>query len=157
MSLSEEVVTTLINKNLTISICESVTGGMIASSLVDIPNASKTFIASIITYTNKSKSMLLGVKKETLEKYGAISKEIANEMVNGLIKKTNSDIGISITGNAGPKPNENKPIGLAYLGICVIDKIYVYEIHSDKIDRNDIRIDFVYQALSYLQKHLSKR
>ena len=85
-------------KPLTISTAESCTGGMIASKLIEVPGISKNFIESIVSYSNEAKIKRLKVKKETLEKYGAVSEEVAREMLAGL----NTDIGISTTGIAGP-------------------------------------------------------
>ncbi|MDR3330151.1 MAG: CinA family protein [Mycoplasmataceae bacterium] len=146
----QEIVEILKNKHLTLSTCESVTGGMIGSHIVNVSGVSKVYLGGIITYSNESKIKLANVVPKTLDKFGAISKETALEMAVGVIGKFKSDVAISITGNAGPISDENKQVGMAYVCICVIDKTYTYEIHSKETERNQIRIDFTFKALSLL-------
>jgi len=77
-------------------------------------------------------------------------------MASNTRKIFNTDIAISITGNAGPDPDENKKVGLAYIGVAVLDKIYAYEIISDEKDRNSIRIDFTSRVLTILERVLTE-
>lgn len=114
-------------KGYTISFVESCTAGMVASRFVNFNGASKCFNESYVTYSNESKVKNVNVSKETLEKYGAVSKETAEEMVKGLSNKTNSQVCISITGVAGPEKSENKEAGLVYIGVKVLDKIEVFK------------------------------
>ena len=108
----------LIEKNITISSCESCTAGYFSKMLTDVPGISAVFERGIATYTWRAKQEELGVKLETLEKYTAESPEVAKEMAEGLAKKTGSDICISVTGVAGPDDiDEARPAGLAYCGI----------------------------------------
>lgn len=105
-----------------ISVAESCTGGLLADSFINISGASEVFLEGIITYSNESKIKRLGVKQETLKKYGAVSEEVAKEMVLGL----KTDVGISTTGIAGPSGgSEDKPVGLVYIGIRVGKKIKI--------------------------------
>lgn len=117
---TEEIIINLLNeKQMTLAVCESITGGMISSRLTKVAGASSVFNRGIISYSNISKIDELGVKKETLEKYGPVSKETAYEMAKGLFDKSVVDIAISTTGLAGPSgATEEKPIGLVY--ICII-------------------------------------
>lgn len=109
----------LIEKNISISCCESCTGGLFAKALTDIAGISKVFDRGLVTYSWESKMNELGVRRETLEKFTAESPEVAKEMAEGLHEKTGSDICISITGIAGPEDiDEARPAGLAYIGIC---------------------------------------
>ena len=106
------IIDKLIKKNQTLSVAESCSGGLLASSFVNVSGASQVFLEGVVTYSNEAKIKRLGVKKETLEKYGAVSEETAREMVCGL--KTFA--GISITGIAGPTGGtKEKPVGLVYM------------------------------------------
>ncbi|WP_335934794.1 CinA family nicotinamide mononucleotide deamidase-related protein [Fusobacterium polymorphum] len=137
-------------KPLTISTAESCTGGMIASKLIEVPGISENFIEAIVSYSNKAKIKRLKVKKETLEKYGAVSEEVAREMLAGL----NTDIGISTTGIAGPGGgSKDKPVGLVYIGIKVKDEVKVFK-RELKGDRNKIRQRAMMHALYNLLKIL---
>ncbi|OAV64797.1 hypothetical protein Barb6_03102 [Bacteroidales bacterium Barb6] len=152
MSLAEEVVQLLTTKNLTLATCESVTGGMIGAQIVGVSHASKVYRGGLVTYSDDSKIKLASINRRTIDTFGAISTQTAKEMAEGTIKQLRTDIAISITGNAGPIANENKPIGLAYVAITVIDRTYVNELISHEKTRNEIRIDFTFQALSLLLK-----
>ena len=137
-------------KPLTISTAESCTGGMIASKLIEVPGISENFIEGIVSYSNEAKIKRLKVKKETLEKYGAVSEEVAREMLAGL----NTDIGISTTGIAGPGGGtKNKPVGLVYIGIKVKDEVKIFR-RELKGDRNKIRQRAMMHALYNLLKIL---
>ncbi|PHI07529.1 CinA family nicotinamide mononucleotide deamidase-related protein [Fusobacterium polymorphum] len=137
-------------KPLTISTAESCTGGMIASKLIEVPGISKNFIESIVSYSNEAKIKRLKVKKETLEKYGAVSEEVAREMLAGL----KTDIAISTTGIAGPGGgSKDKPVGLVYIGIKVKDEVKVFK-RELKGDRNKIRQRAMMHALYNLLKIL---
>ena len=137
-------------KPLTISTAESCTGGMIASKLIEVPGISENFIESIVSYSNEAKIKRLKVKKETLEKYGAVSEEVAREMLAGL----NTDIGISTTGIAGPGGGtKDKPVGLVYIGIKVKDEVKIFR-RELKGDRNKIRQRAMMHALYNLLKIL---
>ena len=139
-------------KPLTISTAESCTGGMIASKLIEVPGISTNFIEGIVSYSNEAKIKRLKVKKETLEKYGAVSEEVAREMLAGL----KTDIGISTTGIAGPDGGtKDKPVGLVYIGIKVKDEVKIFR-RELKGDRNKIRQRAMMHALYNLLKILSK-
>ncbi|ALF26454.1 damage-inducible protein CinA [Fusobacterium nucleatum subsp. nucleatum] len=140
-------------KSLTISTAESCTGGMVASKLIEVPGISENFIESIVSYSNEAKIKRLKVKKETLEKYGAVSEEVAREMLAGL----KTDVGISTTGIAGPGGGtKDKPVGLVYIGIKVKNEVKVFK-RELKGDRNKIRQRAMMHALYNLLKILSKK
>ena len=140
-------------KPLTISTAESCTGGMIASKLIEVPGISTNFIEGIVSYSNEAKIKRLKVKKETLEKYGAVSEEVAREMLAGL----KTDVGISTTGIAGPGGGtKDKPVGLVYIGIKVKNEVKVFK-RELKGDRNKIRQRAMMHALYNLLKILSKK
>ncbi|MDO4177441.1 MAG: competence/damage-inducible protein A, partial [Bacillota bacterium] len=126
----------LIERGLSISCAESCTGGMFAAALTDTPGISAVFDRGLVTYSNQAKIDELGVKPETLEKYGAVSRETALEMAEGVRHVSGSDIGISVTGIAGPDGGtEEKPVGLTYIGISYGDKLECREIHRTLNDR----------------------
>ncbi len=116
-TLPEFIVLEAIKKNITFSIAESCTGGLISSRLTDIPNSSQVFLGSTINYSNQSKVELIGVLPQTISSFGAVSQETAQEMANGVLNKFNSDISISTTGIAGPSGGSlDKPVGTLVIG-----------------------------------------
>lgn len=147
------IIKKLIEKNKTLSVAESCSGGLLSSSFIDVPGASKVFLEGIVTYSNEAKMERLGVKKETLEKYGAVSAETAKEMVCGL----KTDIAISITGIAGPDGGtEEKPVGLVYMGIKVDDEIFI-EKKVFSGPRRKVRERAVLHSLFCLNKILKRK
>ena len=114
-NFSKKLINFCINEKLSISIAESCTGGMITSKLISIPGASNVLDCGLITYSNISKQNYLKVPKYEIEKYGAVSKEVAELMITGLKNKNNSDIYISTTGIAGPEGgSKKKPVGTVF-------------------------------------------
>lgn len=107
-------------KTLKISTAESCTGGLIASRITDVSGASAVFCEGVVTYANEAKSKYLGVKRETLAEYGAVSSQTAREMVCGLIDRMDCNVAIAVTGIAGPTGGTaEKPVGLVYIGVAV--------------------------------------
>lgn len=118
-SIESVVVAKLKEKKKTVAFAESCTGGLISKRLTDVPGASEVFGFGFCTYANEAKAKLLGVKPETLEKYGAVSSQTAEEMALGARLVSSSDIAVSVTGIAGPGGGtEEKPVGLVYMGIA---------------------------------------
>lgn len=116
-------------KQLTIASVESITGGLFANRLTNISGASEVFRGSIVSYQLCTKETLLGIAPELLLRHGAISSEVAKEMAERGQALFKSDIAVAITGNAGPKPSEDKPVGLIYLAITYLGKTTVQELH----------------------------
>lgn len=117
-SLESVLAELLIKKNMTIAVAESCTGGLLSATLVNYAGISKVFIDGAVTYSNEAKIKRLGVKKDTLDKYGAVSSQIAIEMAEGIAKTANTNIGLSTTGIAGPDGGTtDKPVGLVYIGM----------------------------------------
>lgn len=143
----EKIVNLLKKYNLTLSCAESLTGGSFASTVTNIPGASSIFKGGIVSYTNEIKANVLNVKQDTLDTFGAVSKQCCYEMAQNIKTIFNSDIGVSFTGNAGPSASENKPVGLVYVGISYLDKIDVYELHL-KGDRISIKNQCILYAIS---------
>ncbi len=118
-SLEEAVVRLLTKKHLTVATAESCTGGLVAKRITDIPGSSAVFHMGAVTYANEIKTRLLGVPEETLKQYGAVSPQTARLMAQGVRERSGSDIGVGITGIAGPDGGTpEKPVGLVYLALC---------------------------------------
>lgn len=153
-SLEKVVAELLCKKKLSISIAESCTGGMIAATLISYPGISEIFKEGVVTYSNEAKVKRLGVKEETLRKFGAVSEETAREMVMGIAKSLNTDIAISSTGIAGPGGGtEDKPVGLVYIGIYIKGDIIVERLNL-KGDREAVRKKATLNALNLLRKEI---
>ena len=134
--LIEVVGKLLLKKHITVSCAESCTGGLFAAALTDIPGISEVFERGIVTYSNRAKMEELGVKSETLDKFGAVSPETACEMAAGLAEKTGSDLCISVTGIAGPGGGTSeKPVGLVYIGISYNGQVNVIELRGRNVNR----------------------
>ncbi len=140
VSLEKSIIDLLESNKMTLSTVESCTGGLIASSIVSVSGASEVFKCGLVTYSNKSKRKLAGVKKGTLDKYGAVSSQVATEMAKGGAGVTKSDVCIAVTGIAGPDGGtDEKPVGLVYIACCVNGKVKVQEYHFSG-NRNKIRL-----------------
>jgi len=127
----------ILKKKYKIAVAESCTGGRICYELTKISGISKIFISGVIAYSNSSKIKILNVKKESLIKYGAVSKEVAIEMAKNILKITKSDYSISTTGISGPTGfSKKKPLGLVYIAISnkKITKVYKNIFKGSRID-----------------------
>ncbi len=123
VNLQEQVCKLLQDKNLTLALAESCTGGYVSSLIVQVPGCSAWFMGSTITYSYEAKEKVLGVKKETLNKYGAVSKECVDEMLVGCLKKYDTHCAIAISGIAGPEGGTTeKPVGTIYIGVVMKGK-----------------------------------
>lgn len=105
--------------NLRIATAESCTGGMVAAALTDIPGSSAVFERGFVTYTNAAKMQMLGVVRETLDAFGAVSEPVAQQMAEGALAHSDAQIAVSITGIAGPGGSEFKPEGRVCFGLAV--------------------------------------
>ncbi len=118
ISFEAYIVEELKRRGVTVSVAESCTGGGLGSRITSIPGSSEVFLGGVVAYSDQLKKKLLGVREETLEKYGAVSSETAREMADGIRRMTGSDIGVSITGIAGPGGGAlGKPVGLVHMHI----------------------------------------
>ena len=152
VTLEKAVVDLLLANKLTVSTVESCTGGLVAARLINVPGVSEVFKSGYITYSNKAKRRLLGIKKSTLLKHGAVSEEIAREMAKGAALVSKSDVTVSITGIAGPDGgSEEKPVGLVYIGCNVCGRTTVKECHFSG-NRTKIRENTVSSALSLMRE-----
>lgn len=152
VTLEKAVVDLIIANGLTVGTVESCTGGMVAARLINVPGVSDAFKSGIVTYSNKAKRRFVGVKKATLDKYGAVSKQTATEMAKGLSALNKADVVISTTGIAGPDGGtEDKPVGLVYIGCYVCGKTSVKECHFTG-NRQKIRENTVVAALNFTRE-----
>ena len=149
---AREIITRAQKMNLTLATAESCTGGMVSASLTEIPGASSVFERGFITYSNQSKSQMLGVSEETLEKYGAVSAQTAREMALGVLNNSQVDCAISITGIAGPGGGTiEKPVGLVFFGYVKRNQpINFLEKKFGLNSREMIRMEATKQALDLL-------
>ena len=128
MSSYKNVIKNLLKKNISISVAESCTGGQLSKFFTDTPGISKIFHMGLITYSNKSKSLILNIPSKLIKHHGAVSEKIANLMSKNLSKISKSQLCVSTTGIAGPSGgSRNKPVGLVYIGITFNKKTFVFK------------------------------
>lgn len=156
VTLEEKLVKMLKKRGLTMSTAESCTGGMIAAKLVNVSGVSEVFRSGAVTYANEAKMQLLGVKKKTLRKYGAVSAQTAEEMAIGAVMNLDTDVAVAVTGIAGPDGGtKEKPVGLVYIGCYVCGQVNVYECHFTGT-REKIRESTTIMALNLIRLMLLK-
>ncbi len=152
ISLEKAVVKLLAANKLTVTCAESCTGGMLSARLINVPGISDYYKAGFVTYSNKAKRKLLGVKKSTLNKHGAVSAQTAEQMAKGAALAAKSDVAVAITGIAGPDGGtKEKPVGLVYIACYVSGKITV-ERFQFKGNRAKVRESSVSAALGLMRK-----
>lgn len=151
MALEEQVVEKLIEKNYHISFAESCTGGLCCGTIVNVTNASKVLDMSFVTYANEAKIKLLGVKADTILTHGVVSEEVAFEMAQGVAKQAESEVGVGITGVAGPGGGTaKKPVGMVCFGFYINGETVTYTKQFGEIGRNQVRkssLEFVLETL----------
>ena len=153
MPIIKKIIDKLIKKNISISVAESCTGGLIAHTITKYSGVSKIFSYGIITYSNKAKSKYLSVSKTNPSKFGAVSKEVAEDMINGLYKNERTKICISTTGIAGPNGGTKlKPVGLVYIGIKIANKNYIFKkiYKGNRLDIQRRTRDFIFRKINKL-------
>ncbi len=140
---------------LHVAVAESCTGGYVAKRLTDVSGASEVFECGVVTYSNRMKRQLLGVSQQTLDTFGAVSEETAREMAAGVRRLSGAEIGVSVTGNAGPEPSEGKEVGLVYIGVDSPEMSRVFMLQVNRRDqdaRETIRYLTSSHALSLILK-----
>ncbi len=144
-------------KKFTVSCAESCTGGLLTSKLTDVPGSSDYLKGAIVAYSNEIKISTLNVKEATLKKFGAVSEETAQEMADNVRKILNTDIGVGVTGIAGPTgATENKPIGLVYISVSGMHGSQVQKFNFSG-SRIEIKSKVVNAALTMVQNYLDLR
>ncbi len=150
----KDIINTLKKRNQTITFAESCTGGRVASAFTAISGASSVFNGSVVTYSNNIKSNWIGVKEETLIKYGAVSLECVSEMLDGVIKFANANGAIAISGIAGPDGGtEDKPVGTVYIGIKYLNKTIVNRYYFNG-NREEVQKEATKRAIELFFKNL---
>ena len=141
--LEQVIADLLIQNNLTVSTAESCTSGLLASRLTDVPGSSQYFKGGSVCYSNELKINDIGVDKDLIERYGAVSEEVAESLAKNIAQKNNTDIGIGITGIAGPDGGtEKKPVGLVFVGIFYKNNLYIkrYNLTPDRITNRELTV-----------------
>lgn len=146
-----EVVDLLKEKNYHISFAESCTGGLAAARLINVPNVSHVLDASVVTYANEAKIKYLGVNQKSIDEFGVVSEQVAKEMALGVAENNKAEVGVGITGIAGPTGAvPGKPVGTVCFGFSIEGDVSTYTMHFGNPGRNEVRrmsVDFVYQKL----------
>ncbi len=156
MKVEERIVEILLREGMRVATAESCTGGLVAATLVDVPGMSGVFEEGYITYANKAKERLLGVRKETLSSFGAVSEQTAREMAEGAAKAAGADCAVVTTGIAGPDGGTpEKPVGLVYIGCYVKGKTTVKKCLFTGT-RRAVRESAAREALEFLLKRLEE-
>lgn len=157
MQLAEEIVTVLATNKWKLTTAESCTGGMIASTLINVPGISDYYDEGYITYANHAKEKLLSVDSKVLKEKGAVSREVAEMMARGAAKVSGADAAIAVTGIAGPGGGtKEKPVGLVYIGCYLQGMILVTENHFTG-SRLEVRQQTTQAALKLMYDCFMKR
>ena len=155
-SLEEVCFALLKDRGLTVGTAESCTGGLLAKLLTDLPGSSAVFRGGVVSYTNGVKAGLLGVPQDLLDRYGAVSPQVAEAMARGAKASLGCDIALSTTGVAGPDADDRgNPIGLVYLGLAWGDQCQVTEFRAGPVERERVRRQAAQTALDLLRRHLT--
>ena len=155
-SIEERIVDLLKMNGLTVSTAESCTGGLVAGRIINAPGASNVYSEGFVTYSNEAKHRYLKVKTSTLKKHGAVSKQCAAQMAEGLAKTTGADVCVATTGIAGPGGGtDKKPVGLVYIACHVRGFTKVKKCLFDG-DRMQVREQSVGAALKLIKKCVKK-
>ena len=153
MYSSSKIINKLIKKNISISVAESCSGGLISNTLVKHEGVSKIFSLGLVCYSNFSKIKYLSVSKKTLNKFGAVSSYVAEEMINNLHKKEKTKITVSTTGIAGPRGGtKTKPVGLVYIGIKFNNNNMIFKkiFSGNRLDIQRKTKNFVFKKIQDL-------
>jgi len=154
MEIEEEIGKILIEKNLTLSVAESCTGGLISNLITNVNGSSNYFERGYVVYSNRSKIELLDVPEDTIKKHGAVSSHTAIAMAEGVKRKSGTNIGLSVTGIAGPSGGTiKKPVGLVYIAVAG-DKKIEYKEYRFRGKRHEIKLESANAALKCLIEYL---
>ena len=154
LEIAGKLVEFLKEHGMHVTTAESCTGGMISSAIVDVPGASSVLTEAYVTYSNEAKMRLLGVKAETLEKFGAVSRETVREMAEGAKRVTKADCVIAVSGVAGPDGgSEDKPVGTIYAGFVIGSRSWVRNFRFSGT-RREVREQTTRMALEELYINL---
>ncbi len=153
--LEQAVGDLLRERGMTLALAESCTGGLVSDRITDIPGSSDYYLGGIVSYSNEVKQAMLGVHQETLREHGAVSAETAREMAEGVRQALGADVGLAVTGIAGPGGGSpEKPVGLVFVALATPDGVWV-ERHLWQWDRRTNKIASAEAALNLLARHMS--
>jgi nicotinamide-nucleotide amidase len=157
MSPEEKLNRLLTEKRLTLAVAESCTGGLISSRITDVAGASAYFLAGLVTYSNEAKEKLLSAPRDLIAANGAVSAEVAGRMAEGVRRAMGADIGLSVTGIAGPGGGtEKKPVGTVYMGLAAAGVSLVRQEKFDG-DRSAIKRQCADEVLRFALDYLEGR
>lgn len=145
-----------IEHKLTLASAESITGGLFGANITQYPSASRFYLGGFIVYNDEVKHQLLGISREALKEYKAISKEIALSLANHTLERLKSDVALAIVGNAGPDTQDDQPLGRIYMALVSKDEAHVYQ-DDLKGERSAIQMQCVALANQRLNEYLDKR
>lgn len=155
LNLAEHTVKLLIEKGVTIAAAESCTGGELEKRITDIPGASATLKGGVVVYTNEAKHLLLGIPMETIEGYGAVSFEVAAELAERVRRKLGADLGVGVTGLAGPDGDGVHEVGTAFLSLSDGKRTWVREKHLTNRDRATVRLQACQNVFDMVRRYLA--
>ena len=154
--LEQVIADLLIKNNLTVSTAESCTSGLLASRLTDVPGSSRYFKGGSVCYSNELKINDIGIDNDLIERYGAVSEEVAKSLAKNIAQKNNTDLGIGITGIAGPDGGtEKKPVGLVFVGIFYKNNLYIkkYNLTPDRITNRELTVTLCLNEIRKILKN----
>lgn len=147
---AEKILQNLREKKLKIAVSESCTGGLLAALFTSVAGSSDVFERGFVTYSNDAKIEMLGVTKESLKNFGAVSEEVAREMAEGALKNSKADFAIAITGIAGPQSDDTKkPVGLVYIAYATKEEVQVRKFNFPGT-RDEVRDSTIANAINLL-------
>lgn len=154
MKIEESVGRMLAKKRLTLAVAESCTGGLIANRITDVSGSSRYFVMGVVTYSNEAKTRLIGVPNGLIAKHGAVSRQVALRMADAVRHLAAADIGIGVTGIAGPTGGTtDKPVGLVYIALVAAKKRVVKKFHF-KGSRKSIKSQASHAALELIRRNI---
>lgn len=139
-------------KKLTVAAAESCTGGLVSAKITSVSGSSEVISFSMTTYSNEVKIQKLGVNRKTVETFGAVSEQTAREMAENIRRLADSDIGVSVTGVAGPSTSEGKAVGTVFIGISTNQKTTVTKLGPEPLSRDEVRENAAEKALELIYK-----
>jgi nicotinamide-nucleotide amidase len=155
LNLAEHTVKLLVEKGVTVAAAESCTGGELEKRITDIPGASAALKGGVVVYTNEAKHLLLGIPMETIDKYGAVSREVAAELAERVRRKLGSDLGVGVTGLAGPDGDGVHEVGTVFISLSDGRRTWVREKHLTSRDRATVRLYACQNAFDMLRRYLA--
>ena len=153
--IAEHTVKLLIEKGVTLAAAESCTGGELEKRITDIPGASAALKGGVVVYTNEAKHLLLGIPTETLDKYGAVSREVAAELAERVRLKLGADLGVGVTGLAGPDGDGRNNVGTVFVSLSDGKRTWVREKHITDRDRTTVRLYACQNVFDMVRRYLA--